>query len=906
MTLATATPDGRPSARMVLLKGFDARGFVFYTNYESRKAGELDGTQRAALLFYWPHVRAPGAHRGRRVARAGRGVGRLLRHAAAREPLERATRRRRAGRSTAATRSRRASARSRAQHGDDRAAAAVLGRLPRVARRVRVLAGPREPPARSPRLRATMRDAAARAVAMDGPVDGYVGASRSLLPDRCKASGLPPISPHFCYRLAPRRRGVADPDSPGTASGAGVVNERIPDSVACCRLGGQPPRGRARVRAGVSSLATADHRRRDARRGRRLRARGCARASRDHRPLALQPHAACGAHRGAAPGRARHRAGQRAGARSRRRACRRSRQRGAASSTFLTPVAGAPGFPRALARIVRRPAPRGAVARGPHRRRRRPGPARRRRSSCRKPSASSTRRTSPIARACSKPRARRWRAKCSWRARWSCSTSRSCRRWRKPSCWRWPWRAPAVLATVLPQDRDGAPGLVRRGRGARDARAGGHARSRRRSRRTCSPTWRRRVRDERRLVRVLLGAGRGARMRGDRPPAPARGAPRRAASTRWRSSCARRSTTTGCSSTRSSARACPPGSIAARGVPTRPAARSSRCSRAPRRGCRPTALPSTCLWASCRPPMQPQRRLGPPGDELFAGACDRATCPAAVGRSGPDHRRAGRRDDQPAHCRHAARRRGGGSGCSSRRRSSAAIPSAWRRRLAGSPRSCACGVEEASRADPDSLADARRSTRDAAWLAHLAAFALPLVTEMAAWPERASWGEWLERLEQLAPRVAARAGVRAARARRPAADGGVGPVGLDEVRAVLLERLRLVDAEPPARRYGARLRRQPAAGARPIVPRRLRAGPRRAGVSAEAAAGSAAARRCRAAQLERAARDARRRQRAASACCCTWPSAPPPSGSICRIRGSTSPSRACACRRSTRSTRCAA
>ena len=53
MALATATPDGRPSARMVLLKGFGARGFDFYTNYDSRKAGELDRTQRAALLFYW-------------------------------------------------------------------------------------------------------------------------------------------------------------------------------------------------------------------------------------------------------------------------------------------------------------------------------------------------------------------------------------------------------------------------------------------------------------------------------------------------------------------------------------------------------------------------------------------------------------------------------------------------------------------------------------------------------------------------------------------------------------------------------------------------------------------------------------------------------------------------------------
>jgi pyridoxamine 5'-phosphate oxidase len=54
MTLATATRQGRPNARVVLLKGFDARGFVFYTNYNSRKARELGETQRATLLFFWP------------------------------------------------------------------------------------------------------------------------------------------------------------------------------------------------------------------------------------------------------------------------------------------------------------------------------------------------------------------------------------------------------------------------------------------------------------------------------------------------------------------------------------------------------------------------------------------------------------------------------------------------------------------------------------------------------------------------------------------------------------------------------------------------------------------------------------------------------------------------------------
>jgi len=53
MTVATATPDGRPSARVVLLKGFDERGFVFYTNYEGRKAGEMGSNPRCALLFYW-------------------------------------------------------------------------------------------------------------------------------------------------------------------------------------------------------------------------------------------------------------------------------------------------------------------------------------------------------------------------------------------------------------------------------------------------------------------------------------------------------------------------------------------------------------------------------------------------------------------------------------------------------------------------------------------------------------------------------------------------------------------------------------------------------------------------------------------------------------------------------------
>jgi pyridoxamine 5'-phosphate oxidase len=53
MTVATATPDGRPSARVVLLRGFDERGFVFYTNFDSRKGGELAANPVAAAVVHW-------------------------------------------------------------------------------------------------------------------------------------------------------------------------------------------------------------------------------------------------------------------------------------------------------------------------------------------------------------------------------------------------------------------------------------------------------------------------------------------------------------------------------------------------------------------------------------------------------------------------------------------------------------------------------------------------------------------------------------------------------------------------------------------------------------------------------------------------------------------------------------
>jgi pyridoxamine 5'-phosphate oxidase len=56
MTLATASADGEPAARIVLLKGFDERGFVFYSNYESPKGRDLAQNPRAALTFYWPQL----------------------------------------------------------------------------------------------------------------------------------------------------------------------------------------------------------------------------------------------------------------------------------------------------------------------------------------------------------------------------------------------------------------------------------------------------------------------------------------------------------------------------------------------------------------------------------------------------------------------------------------------------------------------------------------------------------------------------------------------------------------------------------------------------------------------------------------------------------------------------------
>ena len=437
-----------------------------------------------------------------------------------------------------------------------------------------------------------------------------------------------PTPPEICYRQPPsQRRGAADPDSPGTASGAGDAHERIVrfrcvlSPSAASRLDAArafalafPPSQPLTIVAATRGAAD-DFARAIARR-----------APRDARPVALQPHAARGAHRGAAAGGPRHRAGQRAGARSGGGA--RGVRDGAArrASRFSRRWPARPAF-RARWR-----APSATCAWRSCRARTSP-PRGERPANCR-PGApraeadeSSTRRTSPIARGCSRRRATAWRARRSWRIRWSCSTSSSA--------------SPVEEAFALALVAAAAHGRARHGAAAgRRARRALVRRPARRSRR-CAPAgdadlgsiqthlFCRRDAAAARERRLASSSSRRRARGASASRLPAGSCARRAAawaSTRWPSSCARRRTTSGCSSTRSSARTCPPASSAARGVRTRPAARSWRCSRARPRGCRPTASPSTCRSASSRPPSA-RRRRGCRRATSCSPPWPRATCP---------------------------------------------------------------------------------------------------------------------------------------------------------------------------------------------------------------------------------------------------------------------------------------
>jgi ATP-dependent helicase/nuclease subunit B len=125
----------------------------------------------------------------------------------------------------------------------------------------------------------------------------------------------------------------------------------------------------------------------------------------------------------------------------------------------------------------------------------------------------------------------------------------------------------------------------------------------------------------------------------------------------------------------------------------------------------------------------------------------------------------------------------------------------WARRLNGLAAEFELRIRELTRNEPDSPRIAALA-RERQNLAHLSAFVLPLIETMSSWPKRASWGEWLQRLEAFAPQVLRRAQfvLRVLADLRPMA--AVGPVTLTEVRDVLADRLTSLEVEPPAHRYG--------------------------------------------------------------------------------------------------------
>src|SRR5581483_11228236 len=125
----------------------------------------------------------------------------------------------------------------------------------------------------------------------------------------------------------------------------------------------------------------------------------------------------------------------------------------------------------------------------------------------------------------------------------------------------------------------------------------------------------------------------------------------------------------------------------------------------------------------------------------------------------------------------------------------------WERRLKGLVHECELQRRELARTEPESprLEYLAHKIAD---LNELAAFALPLMRTLAAWPSQATWAEWLDLFDALAPRVL----VKPERVMRVLNDlrpmGAIGPVSLDEASRVLADRLATIEAEPPARRYG--------------------------------------------------------------------------------------------------------
>ncbi|HET9361467.1 MAG TPA: PD-(D/E)XK nuclease family protein, partial [Vicinamibacterales bacterium] len=126
----------------------------------------------------------------------------------------------------------------------------------------------------------------------------------------------------------------------------------------------------------------------------------------------------------------------------------------------------------------------------------------------------------------------------------------------------------------------------------------------------------------------------------------------------------------------------------------------------------------------------------------------------------------------------------------------------WKRRLAGKYSELERHVREAKREDGGNQARVDGLRQVQAQLRHLEAFALPVIEEMSGWPSSATWGDWLDRFQALAPRVLRTPShvMRVLADLRPM--GEVGPITLDEARRVLADRLLTLESEPPAQRYG--------------------------------------------------------------------------------------------------------
>ena len=339
------------------------------------------------------------------------------------------------------------------------------------------------------------------------------------------------------------------------------------------------------------------------------------------------------------------------------------------------------------------------------------------------------------------------------------------------------------------------------------------------------------------------------------------------ASTRWRCSCGRPTSTRRISRARCVAPACRATSRAAPAAPIPRAARSSRCSRAVPSRCRRNGSLSTCRSRRCRISTPPARRRS---GTLWIAPRDEALGPAAAPVAPPPSARSSRCSPPPPPVQPAATDETIDIGDEPQVDGTLRTPwkweeylveaaviggrDRWARRLRGLEAELRLRRHGVATTDPDS-ATVSAIDRDLEQLGNLQRFALPVIAALSAWPVSAQWGAWLDALSALAPRVlrAPERVMQVLAEMRPMSE--VGPVGIDEVFAVVAPRLRELELDPPPRRFGRLFVGTPGAGARPQLRGRVRAGPRRAAVPAASARGPAAARRV-APRVDPGARDA--------------------------------------------------